>query len=342
MTDSYLRWNLQMFAGDGGAGGGEGAGAPGGEAADTGENAVDAGQRRLMELGVPADKIRKNRAYKSASVPQAQPQQGQPEEKQAAAVEDNAQQESAEKAPARMTWDEIMADPEYNKQMQQVVQGRLRGAKASEEALKSLTPALEVLARRYNLDQSKIDYAALAAAVENDDEYYEEKALEMGVGVDTAKKIDREERAGKRAQQEAEETLEQQRIQQHFNSLVSQGEKLKAVFPKFDLAEELKNPTFARLTAPSSGLSLEDAYYAVHRKEIQEASVRITAQKTAQQISNSIQAGQRRPIENGSSGQTSPAQIFDYSKATPAQREALKQRIRNAAARGEKIYPGSF
>ena len=52
------KWlNLQLFAG-------EGAGDGGGEGAATGESAVDPGQQRLLELGVPADKIRKNRAYK--------------------------------------------------------------------------------------------------------------------------------------------------------------------------------------------------------------------------------------------------------------------------------------
>ena len=47
----YLKWlDLQLFA-EGGDGGGEGAAA--------GDNAVDAGQQRLLELGVPAEKIRK-------------------------------------------------------------------------------------------------------------------------------------------------------------------------------------------------------------------------------------------------------------------------------------------
>ena len=52
------KWlDLQLFAG-------EGAGDGGGEGAATGENNADAGHQRLLELGVPADKIRKNRAYK--------------------------------------------------------------------------------------------------------------------------------------------------------------------------------------------------------------------------------------------------------------------------------------
>ena len=70
------------------------------------------------------------------------------------------------------------------------------------------------------------------------------------------------------------------------------------------------------------------------------ASMEVTAQKVAQKISNDIQAGNRRPHENGTSGQAPSVTTFDYSKASREQREELKRRIRDAAARGEKLYPG--
>ena len=328
---------LQLFAGEGtGDGGGEGA-APG---ADT---AVDAEQQRLLELGVPADKIRKRakgNAARPQAAPKSAPQAQQPPQQQAASA--NPTEEPATEKPARMSWDEIMADPEYNKQMQSVVQSRLRSAKASEETLAKLTPALEVLARKHKLDPTKIDYDALAKAISDDDGFYEDKALEMGVSVETAKKIDQEERATARQQRAEQQTIQQQRIAQHIQSLEQQGEALKKTFPNFDLRAELRNPTFARLTAPNSGLSLEDAYYAVHRKEIQAAAMQVTAQQTAQKISKSIQAGQRRPAENGTSGQAASVTTFDYSKASPEQRAAFKAHIRSEAAHGRKVYPGSY
>ena len=120
-----------------------------------------------------------------------------------------------------------------------------------------------------------------------------------------------------------------------------EGEALKKVFPQFDLRTELQNPAFARMTAPGTGImSVEDAYRAVHRKEIEAAQSQVIAQQTAQKISNAIQAGSRRPDENGTSGQGPSVATFDYSKASREQREDLKQRIRAAAARGEKLYPG--
>jgi hypothetical protein len=117
-------------------------------------------------------------------------------------------------------------------------------------------------------------------------------------------------------------------------------EALKRVFPNFDLRTELQNPVFARMTSPNVGVSVEDAYHAVHRKEIMSAGMQVTAQQTAQAISNAIQAGSRRPAENGTSGQSASVTTFDYSRASKAQRDALKREIYAAKARGEKLYPG--
>ena len=239
-----------------------------------------------------------------------------------------------------MSWEEIMADPEYNKQMQAVVQSRLKNAKSAEESLAKLTPALELLARRHGLDAENMDYEAIAKAINDDDAYYEDKALEMGVTVETAKRIDQQERENARQQKEQARNLEQQKLRDHFIRLEQQGEALKKVFPGFDLRTELQNPVFARMTAPNVGVSVEDAYHAVHRKEIMAAGMQATAQQTAQKISNALQANARRPDENGTSGQSPSVTTFDYAKASREQREALKKQIRAAAARGEKLYPG--
>ena len=339
------KWlNLQLFAGEGaGEGGGEGA-------TTTGENAtatqtVDP-EQRLRELGVPEDKLRRRANRKTAANPAAgaenpattAPEAAETNEK--AAASDTHTDESKATPPARMSWDEIMADPEYNKQMQAVVQSRLKSAKGAEENMGKLTPALELLARKYNLDPANIDYEALTKAISDDDGYYENKALEMGVPLDTAKKIDQQERETARQQREEARTLQEQKIQEHFTKLEQQGEALKKVFPSFDLRTELRNPAFARMTAPNVGISVEDAYYAVHRNEIQAAAMQVTAQKTAQKLSNAIQAGNRRPDENGTQGRAPSVSTFDYSKMSRPQQEAFKKELREKMARGEKVYPG--
>ena len=337
MANAFKWLNLQLFAGEGAGGDG------GGEGASSGESAVDAGQQRLLELGVPADKIRKRAKTQTAKAPEtavkATPQQETEQDAQQDATATTTEETKSE-TPARMSWEEIMADPEYNKQMQAVVQSRLKSAKSAEENLAKLAPALELLARQHNLDVENMDYEALNKAIDNDRRYYEDRALEMGTSVETAMKIDQEEREKVRQQREETRTIEQQKFQQHIQKLEQQGNELKKTFPTFDLRTELQNPAFARMTSPNVGISVEDAYYAVHRNEIQAAAMQVTAQKTAQKISNSIQAGQRRPDEAGTSGQAPSVTSFDYRNASPEQRAALKKRIMDEAAQGRKVYPG--
>ena len=340
---------LQLFAGEGGGAAG-GTGSSGGEGGGDGavsgvNNGLAAEDQRLLELGVPEEKLRKRAKRASAKLPEgavrtAPKETAKPQEQVATANENPTEDKTETTAPARMSWEEIMADPEYNKQMQTVVQSRLKNAKAAEESLAKLTPALELLARRHGLDAENMDYDAIAKAINDDDAYYEDLALEKGVTLETAKRIDQQEREHARQQREEARNLEQQRLQNHLMRLEQQGETLKKTFPNFDLRTELKNPVFARMTSPNVGVSVEDAYHAVHRKEIMAAGMQVTAQQTAQKISNAIQAGSRRPDENGTSGQSASVTTFDYSKASKQQREALKREIYAAKARGEKLYPG--
>ena len=336
---------LQLFAGEGAgaSAGGEG----GGEGTVSGESGLAAGDQRLLELGVPEEKLRKRAKRANAKLPEGavrttpkEVQEQKPQEQVATAEENPTEEKTETNAPTRMSWDEIMADPEYNKQMQATIKSRLKAAGNAEEALAKIAPALEVLARKHGQDPANPDYEALAKAINDDDAYYEDKALEMGVSVEAAKRIDQQERDDARKKREEVRTLEQQKIQQHFVKLEQQGEALKKMFPNFNLREELKNPKFAQMTSPNSLMSLEDAYYAVHRKEIDAARSQVIAQQTKQQISNSIQAGSHRPDENGTSGQSASVTTFDYSKASKSQREALKREIYAAKARGEKLYPG--
>ncbi len=345
----FERLNLQLFAEGGGDGGSAGAtaGLGGNEGQAPGDNnAVDAEQQRindLLALGVPREKIRTN---KRANIPQA-----------AAAVQ-NVPQKAAEKpktdpkpteeqatAQKRLTWEEIMQDPEYNKEMQKTIQKRY---KKEHEFKEKLSPALELLGQHYGIDTAdmdKFDIDAFAKAVTEDNQFYEQKAVELGIPVEQARRLEQLEREAARAKKEQEKTIQEQMIEQHLQGLIQQGEQLKAKFPNFDIRAELQNPTFARLTAPNSGLSVEDAYFAVHRADIQAAqkqqqvaAMQYTAQQTAQAISNSIQAGQRRPDE-ASPSQAASYSSYDYSFQNKADREKLKAQIMSAKARGEKIYP---
>lgn len=341
-----FQWrNLQLFAGEG-AGDGAGTG-EGGNGAETGVEAADPGRQRLLALGVPESKIRNEaservaRQMKSRQV-QLERKPEAPQEQDAAAQEDTPTEEDTSEEPVqeKPKWEDLMKDPEYSKRMQETVQARLRTAKAAEDAMGKLAPALELLARKYGQDLEKPDYEALAKSIRDDDSYYQEKAVEMGVSVETAKRLDQAEQDNARYQREQAMTLEQQKVQAHIRSLQEQAESLRQVYPGFDLRKELENPAFSRMVSPNVNVPVKDAYFAVHADEIQRGGMQVAAQKTAEKLSKAYQSGAMRPKESGKTNNAPSVATFDYRNATKEQREALKKRIVEAASRGEKIYPG--
>ena len=320
---SEYHW-LQLFA----EGDGEG----------TGGTAPDAGEEPRA-LGEPEETIRTRagqtagRRQQTADAPQPQP------EPEAARQEQDAAAKEQKNGPGRMTWEEIMKDPEYNGRMQQVVRDRLRESRGAQDNLRALEPALELLADRYHLDAGNLDAAALAKAITEDNAFYEQQAEVLGVSPETARRMDQMERFERRQRQQQEEDQRQQAAREHIRGLVQQEAAMRELVPDFDLRRELENPTFARLTAPGVGISVQDAYFAVHRKEMQEQIQRQATQETAQKLAASIQANQGRPRENGTSAQAQSTGQVDYRHMPRQQREELKERIRMAAARGEKVYP---
>lgn len=311
---------LQLFAeGEGGQTGGE--------------TAPDAGGQTLEQLGVPAELIAK-RAKRTPH--RAEPAAPKQEPQRDAAAEQPEKEKPA--AQKRMTWDEIMADPEYNRQMQETVRQRLKDSRGAEERLHALDPAMQILAQRYGLKDAA-DSKALAKAILEDNSFYEDKAAEMGVEPDVARRIDQMERFEQQREAEAQRSEQEKAMREHFRSLAEQEAELKKTVPDFDLQKELQNPTFLRMTAPGSGLRVADVYFALHRQELQEAARKQAAQEAAQKISASVRAGSNRPVENGVSSQAPSTGSIDYAHMTRAQRQALKDEILRAAARGEKIYP---
>ena len=204
----------------------------------------------------------------------------------------------------KMTWAEVKADPEFQKKMQETVRNRLKNAKEAEGILHRLAPALDTLSRHYGAE----DFEALADAVAADERFVPQSHREAMA------------------------------LENHFRRLQDQSEALRQSVPDFDLEKELENPVFVKLTAPGVGITLEDAYYTLHRREIEDSAL---WEKT-RQISNAIRSGSMRPEENGTLSHVPAVTTFDYRNASRDQREALKKQIRLAAARGEKVYPGSI
>ena len=304
--------------------------------AETGVTSSAAGSfaDRLTSLGVPQNKIRpqyRQMKVTSATVPTPAPAQ-EPQSIPA----DEPTQEAQETKPQRVTWDEFFSDPENNKRMQDTVQKRVRKSKEAEDSMAALAPALEVLYGKYGVKSG--DIAALADAINKDDDLIAEQAAEEGFDTPQFREI-RELRAFKKARQQADED---RLTQEHFASLWEQGEELKKTFKNFDLMKELDNPAFLRMTLPGGGVSVEQAYYAIHHDEIQRASMQVAAQRTAEQMSANIQARQARPQETATNRQPAPVSKFNPSTMTRQERVKLKANLLASFARGERPKPGDI
>lgn len=344
---NLLDLDLQLFAGEGAGDGGDG-GSNGG-VDNTGVTGHTPDDQRLLELGVPKNKLpkRKNVEYPKATSQKSdvanQTEESKPEEEQSHAAETPA--EGA--APKRMTWDEIKADPEYaeayKRDQERNMRSRLKSAKIAEENMEKLAPALEILARANGMDMENIDYGELANVINNNKSYYEDMALEKGDSIEKTMQEDQDKRNARREEIAKQKSEAEAAFDRHVDALYEQGQELKKIFPSFDLRTELKNDAFARMTAPGVGMmSVEDAYRAVHRKEIEAAAAQVTAQMTAQQFSNAIQAGSYRPQEHGTSGQAPTVTTFDYSKMSKADQSRYNDWVRSELRAGRKPRPGDF
>ena len=129
----------------------------------------------------------------------------------------------------------------------------------------------------------------------------------------------------------------------HLDRLMAEAEDLKRTVPDFDLWRELENSDFARLTNPTSRVSVRAAYYAVHHDEINSRNMRAAAEaaaaETAKKLTGDYLSAQRRPQENGSASSAAFVEAVDWRTASREQLIAQRRAILSAAAKGEKIYP---
>ena len=309
----YIKLNLRLFEGDGAA-----AGAAAGDGAGEGTvvNAPDD--------GVPDNPKRLKRN------PLADVKYGiQP---------DSQGDTSAQKAAKEMTPDEewkSLRDGKYKEQygrdVQDAIQKRFKNAKANDDLLNTVRPALDALIKQRGLQEG--DYAALSKAIMDDDSLYEEEALERGVSVDTLKEIKKLEADNERFRQQQQQSMEQQMFQQHLTMLGQEAEKLKQLYPGFDLNTELSNPKFARLTAPGSGIDLQTAFEAVHRDELQSGMMQAAINISQKKLANAIASGKSRPTEGGTRRSAAVDVRNDPTKLSRADREEIRNRVR----RGELI-----
>jgi len=305
------KFNLQLFA-DGGAAGGDG-GAAAAAAGDTGVKAPDAGVRsrkRENPLANVQYGIQPNRGAEQVA----------PANQEAAAQgEDTETFESLIKGKYKQ---------DFDSHVQGIIQQRFKKNADNEAMLESYKPLMEAMGKKFNCDPT--DIKGLMKAITRDPEMVSQMALERGVSEETMNQIlDLEERSQRLDEIERQDAVNM-RMRQHYDTLARQAEAAKAAYPDFDLGTEMNNPTFARLTAPGVGIDPKTAYEIVHLNELRQ----MQAQQQAEKMAKAIQANGARPTENGLRGnQTASTVKTDPRTLTREDREEIHRRVR----RGEKV-----
>ena len=319
--------NLHLF--EGGAGG-AGA-APAGDGAGDGEAAAVA--PGVLQDGTEVDdrlaarleeQARKRKARGEA--PARMPQQATPLQAETPA------EEPAEEPSLDDQWAEAKKGKfkeQYSRDVQAAVRERFKNQEDATAALKSMEPMLAVLRERAGVQTNE----ELVQHVMDDDSLYEEAADEAGMTVSAYRTFKAMEEQNREMREREQQSIQDQLFHQHFAKLVQQGEEMKKTFPNFDLMTELQDERFKRLTAPDSGLDVKSAYFAIHHDELEPQAMAYGIQRAQKQISQTIQANRKRPME-GAMRTGKPADIHvDPRNMTREERQKYIERAR----RGETI-----
>lgn len=301
----FLFLNLQLFA-EGGEGG--------------------TGAEGAMAEGVPA-------TPKTAKNPLADVKYGiQEEDVPHAEVQEPERTDGSDGVDLDAEFEELIKGKykeAYGKRMQDTVKDRLKGTKETVDRYNELAPTIEALARKYGVDVN--DIKALNKAIEADDSYYEQEAMDKGLTVEQLKNIKRMERENADLKRQMQEQSVRENANRLYASWMNQSDALKEVYPSFDLSVEMQNPRFTDLL--KNNIDLRTAYEVLHKDEIIPAAMRFTAENVEQKLTNKIIANGNRPVENGMSQQSSVTVKSDVSQLSKEDRAEIIRRV----ARGEKI-----
>ena len=218
---------------------------------------------------------------------------------------------------------------QYDARVQDTIQKRLKGSKETVDKYNALTPTLELLAKKYGVDAADIE--ALNKAIQEDDSYYEEEALEKGLTVQQLKEIRKMERENADLKAKMEESQRQEQGKKLYAAWMQQAEAAKMVYPSFDMKAEMNNPKFVDLLR--SNIDVRTAYEVLHKDEIIPAAMQFTAQAMESKIAKKIASNGARPAENGMSSQSAAVVKSDVSQLSKADRAEIIRRVQ----RGEKI-----
>lgn len=222
---------------------------------------------------------------------------------------------------------------QYDDRVQETIRSRLKGKDTQIAELtnkqNALNPILDVLAKKHGVDAG--DIAGLLKAIEADDSYFEQEAMDKGMSVKQLKEIRKIEQENADLRKQMREQQTKQNADQLYAKWMNQAEEAKKVYPGLDLKTEINDPEFLKLL--KSNVDVRTAYEVRHKDEIIPAAMQFAAKTVESKLANKIASGVSRPAENGANPGSAAVVKSDVSQLSKADRQEIIRRV----ARGEKI-----
>ena len=317
--------DLYIFDGDGG--GAAGAGDAGGaEGADGSEG------------GTPLDRILYGKQPEETPVKAQAPDPAEAANDDSAAQDpDVAKSDKPRDAKQRIADFESLIKGEYKDLYDARVQGlidkRFKQAKQAETQSAKIAPVLELIASKYGVDANDAD--ALVKAIESDDSYFEDEAIEQGLSIEQLKEMKRLRRESAELRRITDERQRVEHAERIFQGWQEQAHATQQVYSGFNLQSECQHPETGErfLGLLKSGVDVRTAYEVIHKDELIGGAMQFTAQQVQQKTLNDIRTRGMRPAENGAGGGAGVLVKTDPNKLTKADRDEIARRV----MRGERI-----
>ena len=218
----------------------------------------------------------------------------------------------------------------YDARVKDTIQKRLKSTKETVDKYNSLSPMLETLGKKYGVDSN--DAEALIKAIEEDDSFYEQEALEKGITVEALKEIKKMERENSALKKQMEELNAKENADRQVAAWMQEAESVKAIYPSFDLGVELGNQKFVEfLNVP--GVDVRTAFELAHKDDIIRGAMQFTAKTVEKKLADKVMANGSRPAENGMNSQAASLTKSDVSQLSKEDILDIQRRV----ARGERI-----
>lgn len=235
---------------------------------------------------------------------------------------------------------------EYDKRVKSLVKDRLSTRDKEIAQLKTRSESadkiLTVLANKYpEIDGSNLD--ALLEAVKQDNDMFQQKALDDGITAEEARKQFNEQQKQKSIEDELNQLKREKATSQLDARLQRIAQETKKMYPDFDLQSEFTNPKFCsaldfiaqRNEAKNKESGKNDeifdltyAYELAHADEIRNNTIKKVSKATMSAVAQNIAANGNRPKENANS-HSAPAKPKGVDEMSDTEFDDLLYKIKN-------------